>query len=73
MKRICTLLIVSVLLSFGGLNAAQQEVKKVTAPAKKVEVTTKKVKTVKPVKKETSKCDDCKDKSTCTDKEKGKK
>jgi hypothetical protein len=76
MKKICALLVVSVLLSFSGLTSAmQQETKKVTAPVKKVETTTttKKVKTVKPVKKAASKCDDCKDKSTCTDAEKGKK
>ncbi len=71
MKKICALLAVAVLLSFSGLSA-QQETKKVTAPAKKIETTTttKKVKTVKPVKKEASKCDDCKDKTTCTDKDK---
>lgn len=75
MKKICALLAVSVLLSFSGLNAMQQEVKKTTTPAKKVEVTAtaKKVKTVKAVKKEDSKCDNCADKATCTDKEKGKK
>jgi hypothetical protein len=75
MKKICVLLVVSVLFSFSGLSAMQQEVKKATAPVKKVEtaIAAKKVKTVKPVKKEASKCDDCKDKATCTDKEKGKK
>lgn len=76
MKKICALLVVSVLLSFTGLTGAmQQENKKTPPPAKKVETTvkTQKVKTVKTVKKEASKCDDCKDNATCTSKEKGKK